>query len=46
MLNQFHDRAMVVIILVITIVTYALVFILRSSFTHRFILEAQRIETV
>nr|YP_537078.1 cytochrome c oxidase subunit II [Orbinia latreillii]AAX50140.1 cytochrome c oxidase subunit II [Orbinia latreillii] len=46
MLNKFHDRALMMIILVLTVVGYALVFILRNSFTHRFALEAQRIETI
>nr|ACR22929.1 cytochrome c oxidase subunit II [Questa ersei] len=46
MLSKFHDRALMVFILVVTIVGYALLFLLRNTYTHRFTLEAQQIETV
>ena len=44
LLNQFHDIALLVIITVLTFVGYALVSILRNSFTFRFLLEAIRLE--
>lgn len=45
-LIDFHDHAMLVLILVITIVGYAMISLLMNKFTCRNILEAQEIETI
>lgn len=44
LLNQFHDIALLVIITVLTFVGYALISILRNSFTYRYLTEAPRVE--
>nr|YP_010271965.1 cytochrome c oxidase subunit II [Marphysa victori]UKB88228.1 cytochrome c oxidase subunit 2 [Marphysa victori] len=46
MLTQFHDHAMVILVLIITIVGYAMSSLLLSKFSSRNTLEAQQIETI
>jgi len=45
-LISFHDHAIVVLTLVITIVGYAMIRLLLNKYTCRNILEAQEIETI
>ncbi len=45
-LIKFHDHAMLILIIVLTIVGYAIVALIRNSLTARDILEAQLVETV
>nr|YP_009493552.1 cytochrome c oxidase subunit II [Cryptonome barbada]AWN55967.1 cytochrome c oxidase subunit II [Cryptonome barbada] len=45
-LIMFHDHAMLIICLILSVVTYATLSLLTSKFTCRNILEAQEIETV
>jgi cytochrome c oxidase subunit 2 len=45
-LIQFHDHALLVLTLVITVIGYALVIIITNKYTNRQILEAQEIETI
>ena len=42
----FHDHAIVIIVLVITVVTYASIALLLNSYTSRTLLEGQEIETI
>nr|YP_009471362.1 cytochrome c oxidase subunit II [Marphysa tamurai]AVG72585.1 cytochrome c oxidase subunit II [Marphysa tamurai] len=46
MLTQFHDHAMVILVLIITIVGYAMFSLLTSKYSSRNTLEAQQIETI
>nr|YP_010584260.1 cytochrome c oxidase subunit II [Lumbriculus variegatus]QLY89737.1 cytochrome c oxidase subunit II [Lumbriculus variegatus]UZT67749.1 cytochrome c oxidase subunit II [Lumbriculus variegatus]FAA04217.1 TPA: cytochrome c oxidase subunit II [Lumbriculus variegatus] len=45
-LIQFHDHALLVLTLVMTVIGYALVIIMTNKYTNRQILEAQEIETI
>lgn len=45
-LIQFHDHALLVLTLVITVIGYALITIITNKYTNRQILEAQEIETI
>lgn len=45
-LIQFHDHAIIIITLITTLITYALAAVIINSFSSRFTLEAQQIETV
>ena len=45
-LIQFHDHALLVLTLVITVIGYALIIIITNKYTNRQILEAQEIETI
>ena len=42
----FHDHAMLILIMIITLVGYSSIALLRSSFTSRYLLEGQEIETI
>ena len=42
----FHDHTLIILTLVITVVGYALISIIFNSFSNRYILEAQYIETI
>jgi cytochrome c oxidase subunit 2 len=46
MLINFHDHAMLVLTLVVTLISYALFRLFFNNFTCRNILEAQEVETV
>lgn len=43
---SFHDLTLVILTLVISVVTYALYAIIANSYTNRYLIEAQEIETV
>ncbi len=43
---SFHDLTLVILTLVISVVTYALYSIIANSYTNRYLIEAQEIETV
>jgi len=43
---SFHDLTLVILTLVITVVTYAFFSIITNSYTNRYLIEAQQIETV
>jgi len=45
-LIQFHDHALLVLTLVLTVIGYALITIITNKYTNRQILEAQEIETI
>lgn len=45
-LISFHDHTLIILILVITVVTYAIIIIILNKKTHRYLLEAQYIETI
>jgi len=45
-LISFHDHTLIILSLVITVVTYALLIIILNKLTNRYLLEAQYIETV
>lgn len=45
-LISFHDHTLIILALVITVVSYALIVIILNKFTHRYLLEAQYIETI
>ena len=45
-LISFHDHTLIIITLVMSVVSYALLIIILNKFTHRYLLEAQYIETV
>ena len=45
-LISFHDHTLIILSLVITVVGYALLIIIINKLTHRYLLEAQYIETV
>jgi len=42
----FHDHAIVIILIILTLVTYAIVILFINKFSNRYTLEAQRIETL
>lgn len=44
-LIYFHDHTLVILALIITVVFYALTSLLNNTFTNRFLLESQEIET-
>nr|YP_009371242.1 cytochrome c oxidase subunit II [Ozobranchus jantseanus]ARR75363.1 cytochrome c oxidase subunit II [Ozobranchus jantseanus]WOA02263.1 cytochrome c oxidase subunit II [Ozobranchus jantseanus] len=45
-LVQFHDHVLIILTLVLTIISFALLTLLTNSFTHRYIYEAQQVEAV
>lgn len=45
-LISFHDHTLIILTLVLTVVTYALIIIITNKYTHRYLLEAQYIETI
>jgi cytochrome c oxidase subunit 2 len=45
-LISFHDHTLIILILVITVVTYAILSIILNKFTNRYLIEAQQIETI
>jgi cytochrome c oxidase subunit 2 len=45
-LIAFHDHAILVLILVISIIGYAFFSLIKNSFTSRYLLEAQQIEII
>lgn len=45
-LIQFHDHALLVLTIVVTVIRYAIAIIISNEFTNRQIFEAQEIETV
>jgi len=45
-LISFHDHTLIILILVITVVSYALYVIIVNKFTNRYLIEAQQIETI
>jgi len=45
-LISFHDHTLIILILVITVVSYALYTIIINKYTNRYLIEAQQIETV
>lgn len=45
-LISFHDHTLIILTLVITVVSYAMLIIITNKYTHRYLLEAQYIETV
>lgn len=42
----FHDHALVILTLVVTVVAYALVALITSNYTCRYVTEAQQVETI
>nr|DBA44295.1 TPA_asm: cytochrome c oxidase subunit II [Melanodrymia aurantiaca] len=42
----FHDHAMLILVLIMTIVSYAFISLLTNSFSSRYVLEGQEIETI
>ena len=45
-LISFHDHTLIILILVITVVSYAMGSIIINKFTNRYLIEAQQIETI
>lgn len=45
-LISFHDHTLIILTLVITVVSYALLSIISNKYTNRYLIEAQQIETV
>lgn len=45
-LISFHDHTLIILTLVISVVTYAIITLILNSITHRYLLEAQQIETI
>jgi cytochrome c oxidase subunit 2 len=45
-LTQFHDHAIIVLALVVSVIGYAIVIIITNKWTNRRIIEAQEIETI
>jgi cytochrome c oxidase subunit 2 len=45
-LISFHDHTLIILTLVITVVSYAILIIILNSFTNRYLIEAQQIETI
>jgi len=45
-LISFHDHTLIILTLVISIVSYALYVVIYNSFTNRYLIEAQQIETI
>lgn len=45
-LISFHDHTLIILTLVITVVSYALLSIILNSLTNRYLIEAQQIETI
>lgn len=45
-LIMFHDHAIVIMLIILTLVTYAIVILFINKFSRRYVLEAQRIETL
>lgn len=45
-LISFHDHTLIILTLVITVVSYAIISIILNKFTNRYLIEAQQIETI
>lgn len=45
-LISFHDHTLIILTLVISVVTYAIYVVITNSFTNRYLIEAQQIETI
>jgi len=45
-LISFHDHTLIILTLVITVVSYALISIITNKITNRYLIEAQQIETI
>lgn len=45
-LISFHDHTLIILTLVITVVSYAILSIILNKFTNRYLIEAQQIETI
>lgn len=45
-LISFHDHTLIILTLVITVVSYAILSIILNKFTNRYLMEAQQIETI
>jgi len=45
-LISFHDHTLIILTLVITVVSYALISIITNKLTNRYLIEAQQIETI
>ena len=42
----FHDHAMLILVMIVSLVGYAFVGLINNSFTCRYLLEGQEIETI
>lgn len=45
-LISFHDHTLIILTLVISVVSYAIVIIILNKYTNRYLIEAQQIETI
>lgn len=45
-LISFHDHTLIILTLVISVVSYAIVIIILNKYTNRYLMEAQQIETI
>lgn len=45
-LISFHDHTLIILTLVITIVSYAIIILITNKYSHRYLIEAQQIETI
>lgn len=45
-LISFHDHTLIILTLVMSVVTYAIYVIITNKLTHRYLIEAQQIETI
>nr|YP_010614716.1 cytochrome c oxidase subunit II [Enchytraeus irregularis]WAS35291.1 cytochrome c oxidase subunit II [Enchytraeus irregularis] len=45
-LISFHDHTLIILTLVMSVVTYAMYVIMTNNLTHRYLMEAQQIETI
>lgn len=45
-LISFHDHTLIILTLVITVVSYAILSIITNKYTNRYLIEAQQIETI
>ena len=45
-LISFHDHTLIILTLVISVVTYAIYVVITNTFTNRYLMEAQQIETI
>lgn len=45
-LISFHDHTLIILTLVISVVSYAMITIILNKFTNRYLIEAQQIETI
>lgn len=45
-LISFHDHTLIILTLVITVVSYAILILIINTYSHRYLIEAQQIETI